>query len=96
MLRPKLKLEGKCNRCGLCCYVGGLKCKNLDVIGIAGMPGASFCKAYRIRYPGMPIILVNANGAPVAMGACTHGSDMDAEVIAPHIGHGCSLTIARS
>lgn len=101
MQRPKaeLKLEGTCNRCGLCCTVekgGGvtLYCHNLQMNTYLGLPGATTCRMYGNRYPGMPIMLNAKDGQFVAMGACAHGSAMDAEVIASWIGKGCSLRIA--
>jgi hypothetical protein len=67
---------------------------NLQVDTILGLPGAATCKAYHMRYPGMPIMLVK-DGAVTALGSCTHGSGADAEVIAEWIGKGCSLQIVK-
>lgn len=96
--RAVLKLVGECNRCGLCCTasVGGktLYCHNLQRMDSVGVPGATFCKAYAIRYPGMPIIFIDNFGTWQAEGYCSHGHEQeDNENIAQYIGRGCSLRI---
>jgi len=98
--KAELKLEGQCNRCGLCCTVevgGGktLYCHNLQKNTYIGLPGASTCRMYGQRYPGMPIMLNDKDDNFYAMGACMHGTSIEPEIIAPWIGRGCSLRIAN-
>jgi hypothetical protein len=101
LFNNKLKLVGECNRCGLCCTVSWngrtLKCHNLDVRGPIGLgaPDGAFCRAYRQRYPGMPIMLYDDNGSIQALGACAHNSEIEPEVIGPWIGKGCSLRLVE-
>lgn len=97
--KAQLKLVGQCNRCGLCCTASWhgkqLRCHNLEVTGPIGVgaPGASTCRAYRQRFPGMPIMMYDDTGSIQALGACSHGSDVDSENIAQWIGKGCSLKL---
>ena len=95
----ELRLVGTCNRCGLCCTATWrgrtLTCHNLEVTKSLGLPEAARCRAYRQRYPGMPIMMYDSDGAIQALGACSHGSAVDAENIAQWIGKGCSLQIDR-
>ena len=97
--RAFLRLEGECNRCGLCCTVSHrgetLYCHNLQITGPLGVPGASFCKAYGIRFSGMRIMFYDKTGVIKAEGNCAHNDPMEGEVIAPWIGKGCSLQIAK-
>lgn len=61
---------------------------------MVGMPGATVCKAYAVRYPGMPIMLYDADGNIQELGVCSHAAKgIDEENIAQWIGKGCSLRI---
>ena len=95
--KTQLKLVGECNRCGLCCTATKngktLYCHNLQRTAPVGVPGASFCKAYALRYPGMPIMMYDNLGSIQSLGVCSHGSGIDGENIAEWIGKGCSLRI---
>lgn len=85
------KLVGKCNQCGLCCYVWGYKCINLIVDGYPGEPGATRCGVWNLRYDGMPIKLVNGKGRIVGESKCALNTAKEVETVIPHIGRGCSL-----
>lgn len=85
------RLQGTCNRCGLCCTPNGLRCHYLEIEAKIGEPYASRCKVYKTRFPGMTIFLLSGSGVVEAVGACTHGSPEDDKVIRPFIGKGCSL-----
>lgn len=62
-----MPLVGKCNQCGLCCYVKDertgemLKCMNLMVFPgkKPGEPYATFCSAYKVRTKDMLVYLVD-------------------------------------
>jgi hypothetical protein len=72
----------------------GMRCNNLEIVGIPGSPGASRCRVYKERYPGLSIMLIDLITQKVTgLGACAHGSVVDDLVIMPHIGKGCSLRV---
>jgi hypothetical protein len=95
--KARLRLVGECNRCGLCCTATKngktLYCHNLQRTDAVGVPGATFCRAYAIRFPGMPIMMYDSLGEIQALGMCSHKSEVDEENIAQWIGKGCSLRI---
>lgn len=86
-----MQLEGECNRCGLCCTFGRLRCEYLVVTAHLGNPGASRCAKYATRYDGMPIRAVNGHGKVKAHGLCRKDSPEETQVIVQWIGNGCSL-----
>lgn len=91
-----MRLTGTCNQCGLCCLEGSARCINLEILAPLGTPGATRCKVYKERYPGLPIVMID-NGKIVAIAACAHGSSMDDEIIIQKgIGKGCSLKVVKS
>jgi len=85
-----MRLEGECNRCGLCCVRDGYVCRNLQIDTVLGVPGATRCMAYDVRFDGMPILGRNADGHTRA-GVCRKDSAEEAEIIVQFIGLGCSL-----
>jgi len=95
MLRVRASLlAGACNRCGVCCLNGDLRCHNLVVHHPLGTPGATSCRAYGERYNGMPIMLVNGDGIVTSLGACGLNSiQEDLAIIKKGIGKGCSLSL---
>lgn len=92
-----LRLEGTCNRCGLCCMDGALRCINLEIEGTLGAPYATRCRVYTQRTLGMPILLVNAVGVIEAVASCTYMDNAieDKEIMAKGIGKGCSLKVVN-
>lgn len=91
----QFRLVGECNRCGLCCYDGDLRCNYLAV-KMLGMPGGTTCTVYANRYPGMPIMLVDGTGKVAALAQCAHGTPTDdMEIMAKGIGKGCSLKVVN-
>lgn len=86
-----MKLEGECNRCGLCCTLGPYRCVHLRATDKLGAPGATSCAVYDRRYDGMPIIGVDAGGRPRVAGVCRKDSPKETAVIVQWIGKGCSL-----
>ena len=86
-----MSLKGKCNQCGVCCYVGAFKCEFLDVGGTPGMPMATRCKVYDKRYTDMPILLTDPHGA-IMGGYCLHDSQAEEMELKKLIRQGqCSL-----
>lgn len=86
-----MKLEGQCNRCGLCCTADGFTCINLQIDTTLGEPGATRCMAYDVRFDGMPIVGRNAEGQR-RTGVCRKDSAEETALIVRFIGKGCSLT----
>jgi len=72
-----------------------LHCHNLRIDDVIGIPGATYCKAWEIRYPGMSIMMLRPDGVLEAMGMCLHGCPADDINISQWIGKGCSLRIAK-
>ena len=99
-LASKIKLRGECSKCGLCC-VGtapdgvGWHCEFLMVTPTVplGLPEATKCGVYERRWNGMPIRLVR-NDATMVAGVCFKNCWEETHQILPHIGKGCSLTMA--
>lgn len=91
------KLEGTCNRCGLCCFDRDLRCNYLEVTALGpGVAMGTRCRVHAARWPGMPIMLVDAQGSVKAIGQCAHGTPQDeVEIIAKGIGKGCSLRMVN-
>lgn len=87
-----MKLEGECNRCGLCCIQNGLRCIHLAVDSTPGTASATRCTAYARRYDGMPIAGVDKDGHVRTIGICRKNSVEETQIIAQFIGKGCSLT----
>ena len=92
-----MKLKGKCNFCGLCCFsASGAKCENLQIVLLAGVPNGTVCTAYDKRYDGMPIRMLRPDGSEAEPGLHVCAKDSLAETLAiaeKGIGRGCSLTI---
>jgi hypothetical protein len=70
--------------------MGDYICRNLQIDGKLGEPGATRCMAYDVRFDGMPILGRNAEGH-TRVGACRKNSTLEDAVIVKWIGHGCSL-----
>jgi hypothetical protein len=96
-----MPLTGKCNKCGLCCYVKDprgemLKCHNLIVIGKPGDADATFCGAWDGRFPNMPVYLVdeqrNLRGHTVCAGDNTQ-DELDDLLYKNLIGNECTLKL---
>lgn len=88
------KLVGDCNRCGLCCMDGDLRCHYLRVTNVPGMPNATSCSVYNSRVPGMPIAMVNSKGVVDSIAYCAHDTPFEThEIITKGIGKGCSLRV---
>lgn len=91
----QFRLVGECNRCGLCCMDGDLRCNYLRV-AMLGTPGGTTCAVHANRYPGMPIMLVDGAGKVAALAQCAHGTPQDdIEIMAKGIGRGCSLRVVN-
>lgn len=93
MTRP-IRLVGECNQCGLCCFIGELRCINLIVTGEVGQLMATKCAVHGMRYPGMPIIMVDPQGR-IGMETICGKDDADEAfvIIQRGIGKGCSLDL---
>lgn len=90
-----VRLSGLCNRCGLCCFDGELRCQNLIVIGKPGEPLATACSRHGSRYNGMPITMFDPEGRSYDGYFC-HNDDLETAVIIERgIGKGCSLEVVR-
>ena len=88
-----MSLKGRCNQCGLCCFVDGGKCTNLIVHGEPGQPMATECMIYNDRYPGRPIILMRPDGS-YAEGHCWHNAPNEEAILTKLIEQGkCSLEV---
>jgi hypothetical protein len=79
--------------CGACCFIGDFKCVNLKLIGVPGLPNASYCTVHARRYTDMPIKLVDKFGN-VVDGFCLHGSKAEEMELTRMIKEGkCSLEV---
>lgn len=85
-----MRLEGECNRCGLCCTSDGYTCINLQIDTTLGEPGATRCMAYDVRFEGMLITGQNSDGHR-RQGVCRKDSKEETQIILQFIGKGCSL-----
>lgn len=91
----ELKLSGQCNLCGLCCFVGNLRCENLEILTFPGMPFSTRCRVYAKRYDMMPIRMLNSSGEAVGEASCAGaGTPLETlEIMQKGIGKGCSLKV---
>ncbi len=89
-----IRLVGECNQCGLCCFIGELRCINLIVTGEVGQPMATACAVHKSRYPGMKILMVSPSGS-IGMETICGKDDADEAfvIIQRGIGKGCSLDL---
>jgi hypothetical protein len=103
-MRPRLELEGTCNRCGLCCAVmhegRRLVCEHLRArvtdnrMPLLGAPEASWCGVYEQRVDGMLVRMLDASGTARLVGPCGKDSAQeDHMILETGIGKGCSLTL---
>jgi len=98
-LARKITLQGTCHQCGLCC-VGTMPdgmawhCEHLVISPTRplGLPMSTKCKVYATRRNGMPIRLLRDDGQ-MELGRCFKDSWKETEIILPHIGKACSLTM---
>jgi hypothetical protein len=58
-----------------------------------GVPMSTKCKVYESRRNGMPIRLIRDDGQ-MKLGQCFHNSWAETQIILPHIGKACSLTMS--
>jgi hypothetical protein len=93
----QFRLEGTCNRCGLCCLDGDLRCHYLEVSSLGvGVAMGTRCRVHASRFPGMPIIMIDVEGKVAKLAACAHGTPQDdIEIMAKGIGKGCSLRVVN-
>lgn len=98
-LASKIKLRGECNRCGACCSGiapdgVGWRCQYLVISPTIPLlyPGSTTCQKYQTRKNGMPIKLIR-DDRQIEPGVCFHDSWNEVQVILPHIGKACSLTM---
>jgi hypothetical protein len=85
-------LTGECRPdCGLCCLVqheGELyTCAHLHL-------GTKRCQVYALRTHMMPITMFADSGRMLSAHCAADGTPEETLTILPHIGQGCSLTVA--
>jgi len=70
-----LRLEGECNRCGVCCFSPdrSAKCENLIVEGEVGKENATRCGVWDKLTPFMPIRMLRADGSLAYESFCANG-----------------------
>ena len=98
-LASKISLKGSCNQCGMCCSgvaPDGVPwhCEHLVISPTIplGFPMSTKCKVYESRRNGMRIWLLRDDNTRKA-GQCFHNTWQEIEIILPHIGKACSLTM---
>jgi hypothetical protein len=77
-----MKLTGKCNLCGACCFSKyGAVCENLEILTRVGLPNATRCRVYAERYNGMPIRMIAKDGRMLSGYYCAKNSPAEVKVI---------------